>query len=162
MLFEHDEPSNSRLDRSAGGQDTVVLHDKRLVLGSERPGNVVTLLIGEDYTAKVLVQLALAEEGTAVLSGNLNVASKRREGLAVDAVRVARSVQVWSGSVDGVVDGKCGLVVDAALRTAAGNNVTGRANEQEVLHRHEAEGHAERVNWAHMIDPKRFRTLIDR
>lgn len=81
----------------------MVLEDESLVVLAQGIGDVVSLLLSKDDTAKVLVEGALAVEGAAVLGGHLDVAAESAEGLAMDGVAVARGVRVGTGCVDGVV-----------------------------------------------------------
>lgn len=59
---------------------------------------------------------------------------------------MASGVEVRSGSVDGVVDGKGGLVVEHPLGATTSHNGSIRADEQEVGDRHVSERDSKRVD----------------
>lgn len=135
-LVEAEEPKGGGVDGPPDGQEAVVLQDDGLAV-AQGGGDALAFLAVEHHAAKVAVDGVRLVEAQRVLRHHVQLAAEDGEGLAVDAVRVARRVDVRPRLVDLRVDGERGrvdgFVADHDVAVLVDQDQVRHADLREVL-----------------------------
>lgn len=105
--IESDEQESSFIDRLSTGNHAVVLQNHTATCWTKRLCDPSTFLGREYCTAVSRIDGEVIVEAESVLVKHLDWATEAREGFAVYRVRVARSIEIWSGLMNFGVNSEC-------------------------------------------------------